>query len=130
MSPRGYCPQGRAAKELCVRLNSRSLAVKLRESSRGRGVSINSFCVAAIAAAVENPDPILQSIGQALDSVAEISSDPETIQNAANQLSQSDSSDAFDFLTLTKLEKIARETGLTDVQVHRTIAMFLAAIRS
>ena len=126
--PRGRRGSSDGAKTLIVtvRLDSRPLARKLYQCSRGRGVSINKFCVAAVAAAVENPDPIVASIDY------EPSAEPEPPVEAAQavtELATSKSSDAFDFISLSKLGAIAKSCGVTDSQAHQLIGLFIDAVR-
>jgi hypothetical protein len=88
---------------------------------------MNTFCNAAIAAAVENPDAIVASIDY------EPSEEPEPPVEAAQavtELAASKSSDAFDFISLSKLGAIAKSCGVTDSQAHQLIGLFIDAVRS
>jgi hypothetical protein len=126
--PRGRRGSSDGAKTLIVtvRLDSRPLARKLHQCSRGRGVSINTFCNAAITAAVENPDPIVAAIDYEPSAKPE---PPVEAAQAVTELATSKSSDAFDFISLSKLGAIAKSCSVTESQAHQLIGLFIDAVR-
>lgn len=129
MKPRGRrgSSDGAISLTVTVRLGSRPLARKLYQCSRGRGVSINEFVKNSIAVAVENPDPVLKLTSY--DKSPPEVTPPIDAGQAVKELATSSSSDAFDHVSLSKLSEIAQAAGVSDVQAHRLIGLFIDAVR-
>jgi hypothetical protein len=140
MKPRGRTGNAGSSRMITVRLDSSQQHEAIHRASRGRGVSVNTFCLVAILDAAEQPN--IPALTQAIDrrvaeqELAARQPKPRTkaeilqsVQSTIQMTAASDPMcDPFDFISLKELSNIAKAADLDEAKAFRVMQLFADAV--
>lgn len=132
--PPGRAGRSGSSKILYIRLDSCQQHELVYKASRERGISVNSFCLAAVIKSAIAPGSLDEALVNRMSKLAgrerpSSKAKPRTKEEVRQALQSAsvENSDPFDLISLKQLERIAVETGVEQTEVFRIIQMFIDA---